>query len=128
MECISTEVTRGEGHPGGPRTERAHPVRDGQRVLEQRNPRYTPGRMRPQIMDWPHGGGVVGRHPPDPRAHLLICSSICFTSSDSLPLSPPGAGGALGPPSLGSGAPLSSNERPRRARTRLDRMSRIVSV
>ena len=71
---------------------------------------------------------MVGRHPPDPRAHLLICSSICFTSSDSPPLSPPGASGALGPPSLGSAAPLSSNERPRRERTRLDRMSRMVSV
>lgn len=67
-------------------------------------------------------------HPPDPRAHLLICSSICFTSSDSPPPSPPGPGVALGPPSLGSMAPLSSNERPSKERTRLDRMSRMVSV
>ena len=70
----------------------------------------------------------TGMRPPDPRAHLLICSSICFTSSDSPPLSPPGPGVALGPPSLGSTAPLSSNERPSKERTRLDRMSRMVSV
>lgn len=59
MECISTEGDEGRATQGDP-GQSLHIRKGWTEVLEQRNPRYTPGRMRPQNMDRPHGGGGWG--------------------------------------------------------------------
>ena len=58
-----------------------------------------------------------------PQSHLLICSSICLTNNDS----PPARGSGSAQVSLGGGPLASGLLRPSRERTRLDRMSRMVS-
>lgn len=58
-----------------------------------------------------------------PLSHLFICSSICLTNKDS----PPARGSGSGQLSLGGGPLASGLLRPRRERTRLERMSRMVS-
>lgn len=135
--CISTKVRPWQRMGRGPRTESGshNEGTEGSGTKEPRtcSRKEVAGRASTSTAEFSDNGlhqegEGRGLDPPGPRAHLLICSSICFTSSDSPPLSPPGPGVALGPPSLGSTAPLSSNERPSSDRTRLDRMSRMVSV
>lgn len=63
------------------------------------------------------------REPLLPQSHLLICSSICLTNMDS----PPACGSGSRQVSLGGGPLDSGLLRPSRERTRLDRISRMVS-